>query len=240
MMDNGDIDDILEGGAPHEVDPAVLSRVSASMMASMEPVRPLPPVWMIASWLLMMSLALSVAFASVLGLDGIRNLDGAEIGAIFPLLAILCWLTALQSAAQMTPGGTRWKNPLVMEPVMTNPAALLLVVCVCWLAIDALFFRDYQMGAFVPQGIPCLRAGLIVAIPAGIASWLLLRRGFAVNRTGAGLAAGTLAGIAGLVMLELHCRNFLAPHIMVWHTAVVPISALVGALVARITRGASA
>ena len=55
-----------------------------------------------------------------------------------------------------------------------------------------------------------------------------------MNRTAAGLAAGTLAGLAGLTMLEFHCANFNAMHVMVWHTAVVPVSGLVGAIVARL------
>jgi hypothetical protein len=87
------------------------------------------------------------------------------------------------------------------------------------------------MGSFVSEGIPCLRAGTIAAVPAGIGSWLVLRRGFAVRPVEAALAAGTLAGLAGLTMLELHCPNFHAMHVMVWHTAVVPVSAVAGAVI---------
>jgi hypothetical protein len=76
----------------------------------------------------------------------------------------------------------------------------------------------------------------VVAVPTGIASWLVLHRGFAVNRTAAGLSAGTLAGLAGLAMLEIHCPNFHAMHVMVWHTAVIPISGLAGALLARLLK----
>jgi hypothetical protein len=32
-------------------------------------------------------------------------------------------------------------------------------------------------------------------------------------------------------MLELHCSNFQALHVLVWHTAVVPVSAAAGAAV---------
>jgi len=31
--------------------------------------------------------------------------------------------------------------------------------------------------------------------------------------------------------LELHCPNLEAAHVLVWHVAVVPVSAVVGALV---------
>src|SRR4051812_22850045 len=43
--------------------------------------------------------------------------------------------------------------------------------------------------------------GLLHAIPAALISWLVLRRGFAVNSLAAGLAIGTLAGMAGVSML---------------------------------------
>ena len=46
------------------------------------------------------------------------------------------------------------------------------------------------------------------------------------------LVVGTLAGLAGVTMLELHCANLEAPHVMLWHTAVMPISAAAGALLA--------
>ena len=34
-----------------------------------------------------------------------------------------------------------------------------------------------------------------------------------------------------MTVLELHCVNFEALHVLVWHTAVVPVSAAAGALV---------
>jgi hypothetical protein len=229
-MKDRDIDEILDRAAkaPHQVDPALLDRVSASLGATIRPVRPLMPAAQLAAVLLLTSAGFALVFAFALGTFGIQKMDVAEIGSIFPALGIFTWLVALVCVAEMTPGGLRWK-------VVTNPVTLLLVLMLIWLAIAAIFFHDYGTDFFVPQGIPCLRAGLIVAIPAGIAAWLVLRRGFPVNRTAAGLAAGTLAGLAGLLMLELHCPNFHALHIMMWHTAVVPISALAGALLARIT-----
>jgi hypothetical protein len=230
-----EIDDILGRAASHDVDPALLGRVATAMTASLRPVRPLPSAPLLAAGLLSIAVMVAVTSAWSLGLYGIRSLGAAARGSIFPELAIFIWAAALLSVAEMTPGGLRWKNPGIMEPVMRNRGMLLLAVMVGWIALDAVVFHDYDLGAFVPQGVSCLRAGLVIAIPTGVGSWLLLRRGFAVNPAGAGLAAGTLAGLAGLLMLEMHCPNFRAPHVMVWHTAVVPISALVGAVLARIT-----
>jgi len=226
-MKDLNIDEILERAAQarHPVDPALLARVSTSIAASLRPVRPLASASTLAWVLLALTTAIAVVSALALGPLGIQKLSGAEIGTIFPVLGIFTWLAAQVCVAEMTPGS-----------VISNPAMRLLTLLVIWLAVDAIFFHDYGMNLFLPQGIPCLRAGLIVAMPTGIAAWLVLRRGFAVDRSAAGLSAGTLAGLAGLIMLEIHCPNFHAMHVMVWHTAVVPLSALAGFIVARIPK----
>jgi hypothetical protein len=100
------------------------------------------------------------------------------------------------------------------------------------MGVFAVVFRDYHITHFVSTGIACLVAGLAHAIPVALLSWLLLRRGFAVNPVTAGAVAGTLAGLAGVTMLELHCPNFQVLHVLVWHIAVIPVSAAVGALIA--------
>jgi len=50
----------------------------------------------------------------------------------------------------------------------------------------------------------------------------------------AGLAAGTLSGLTGLTMLELHCPNLKAIHVMVWHVAVVIVSGILGFAIGRL------
>jgi len=67
-----------------------------------------------------------------------------------------------------------------------------------------------------------------VALPAALVSTWILRRGLVLDWVTAGLAAGVLSGLAGLGMLELHCPYLNAIHAMVWHVAVVLISAMAG------------
>jgi hypothetical protein len=129
-------------------------------------------------------------------------------------------------AGEMIPGSRR----------RVAPGFLLGAGSLALLAVFAVLFRDYRTERFVSQGVACLTAGLLHAVPAALASWLLLRRGFAVNSIAAAVAAGTLAGLAGVAMLELHCANFEAPHVMLWHTAVMPLCAAAGALLARAAR----
>ncbi len=225
-MSERDIDDILRqaASAPHDVDPALLERIAGSIRSSLAPVRPLPPAWLLVSGLCLITAAVALGGASRLGLYGIHKLSASEIAIVFPALAIFTWIAAVLTVGQMTPGSRRRLSP----PLLLIAGSLALV------AIFASLFHDYQIAdRFLPQGMACLIAGLVHAIPAGLAVWLLLRRGFAVNPVAAGLAAGTLASLAGVTMLELHCANLEAFHVMLWHTAVIPLSALSGALLSR-------
>jgi hypothetical protein len=223
-----EIDEILKQAAqaPHDVDPALLDRIAGSIGPSLAPVRPLPPAWVLACGLVLISVAVALAGAARLGLYGIQKLSVLEYALIFPVLGILICLAATAFVGEMIPGSRR----------RVAPGFLLGAGSLALLAVFAVLFRDYHTERFVSQGVACLTAGLLHAVPAALAGWLLLRRGFAVNSVAAAVAAGTLAGLAGVTMLELHCANFEAPHVMLWHTAVIPVCAAAGALLARVTR----
>jgi len=137
-------------------------------------------------------------------------------------VSILMWFAAIEFVGEMIPGSLR----------RVTPKALFGAGGVALLAVFALLFRDYHTDHFVSSGIACLITGFLHAVPTGLAIWFLLRRGFAVNSVAAGLVGGILAGLAGVTILELHCVNFQALHILVWHTAVVPVSGASGAFLA--------
>lgn len=220
-MRDREIDAILEqaAGTPHDVDPALLDRIANSVGRSFAAVRPVRPAWVLGTGLILICAAAAVAFAALVGFYGVRKLSGWERALVFPVLAILVWLAATTRVAEVTPGSRR----------RVSPDSLLAIVTLALLAVFSVLFHDYHTHQFL-GGVACLKAGLVDAIPASIASWLLVRRGFAVNSVASGLVAGTLAGLAGVVMLELHCPNFEALHVLFWHTAVVPSAAVAGAL----------
>ena len=227
-MKDREIDEILKQAAqaPHDVDPALLDRVARSIGSSMRPVRPLPPPWVLAGGLVLICTAVALAGAARSGFYGIQKLSVLERALIFPALGILIWLAASTCVSEMIPGSRR----------RVAPGVLLWAGSLALLAIFAVLFHNYRTDHFLSQGVVCLTAGLLHAIPAALASWWLLRRGFAVNAVAAGLVAGTLAGLAGVTMLELHCANLQAPHVMLWHTEVMPVSAVAGALLAWLLR----
>ena len=80
-MSDRDIDDMLRdaAGAKHDIDPALLDRISKSLGAGLRPVRPLPPSWLLAIGLVLICAIVAIAGAMRLGAYGIHKLSGVEI-----------------------------------------------------------------------------------------------------------------------------------------------------------------
>jgi hypothetical protein len=220
---DGEIDELLKSAAGRdtEVEAALLRRVADSIQSSMEPVRPLPKTWELVSGVVLACAAVALAGAARAGFDGFAKMDLLERVVIFVTLGILTWVAGTVFVHEMIPGSRR----------RMSAGGLLGLGCAVLIAMFALLFHDYHVEEFVPVGFNCLVAGVLHAIPAGLLSWFVLRRGFAVNPVSSGLVAGMVAGLAGVGLLELHCPNFQTLHLLVWHTAVLVVSGALGVCV---------
>lgn len=220
-MKDDEVEEMLDEAAhaPHSVPAAVLERIVGSVGASLEPVRPLLPAPVLSGALVLVVAAIAVLGGLRTGLQGVELLSAAQRLLIFGALLLLTSLVAARTVREWVPGSAA----RVAGPAVVAGVALVL------LAVFALVFHDYRATQFVPAGLRCLVAGTLhAAVAAPLIGWLL-RRGYAVHAVSAGLVAGGLAGLAGVSLLELHCPNFEAPHVLVWHVLVVPLSAAVGA-----------
>jgi hypothetical protein len=216
-----DMDQILAETARHAMPPdegrAAIERVRNLLLKDLHPVQPLAPLWVFTLALVALFIVVGFGTASVLGLHGLHALSPAQRAFIFTTLLAAAWLAALGSAREMRPGaGTR-----------LGPLALVLASATFPL-LFSLIFHGYSTLNFIHEGIPCLVAGTAVAIPTGLVIAFILRRGFVMNWAATGIAAGALAGVTGLAMLELHCPTLKAIHVMVWHVAVVVLSGILG------------
>jgi hypothetical protein len=222
------IDDVLKTAAPapNALNPEMLRQIAESMKPTLGPLRPLPPNWVMSWGLVVICAAVAVAGAALKGFYGIEKMDALERALIFSVLLALAWAAASGLVQEMIPGSRR----------IVSSGTLLLIVTAGMAGLFALLFRDYQTTHFFSAGIACLVTGLLFALLAAVPAWLVLRRGFAVNPVSAGMAAGTLSCFAGLGMLELHCPNFQAAHVLVWHVAVIPCSAAIAMLAVWIWR----
>jgi Negative regulator of sigma F len=220
-MKPDDMDRIIEQAAgriaAHEEDSRVVESVESVLLKDLRPVRPLAPVWSFSALLVGLFAFLAILSGSILGLHGIRVLSPSQIAWIFSALLGTGMMAAIASAREMRPAsGVRFGY---FVPIIAN--ALFLIVF-------AALLTGYGMQNFVAEGIPCLVAGLSVSLPTAVAIALILRRGFILDWKKAGTVAGTLAGLAGLGMLELHCANLKAIHVIAWHVAVVVMSGSAG------------
>lgn len=202
-----------------ELDEALRDRIRASIPSPLPPVRPLPATWILTSALVLVCAVVGVAGAARAGFYGIERLGLWGALPVLAALGLLAWLAGEKLMAEMIPGSI---HRLGSGALLASASAVLL-------AVFGLSFTDYHTERFLSAGLTCLLTGLLHAVPAAVLVCLLLRRGFAANPISAGLVGGALAGLAGVTMLELHCANFEALHVLVWHTAVVPVSAVAGA-----------
>lgn len=216
-----DIDRILVEAArtplPPDAGRTAMDRVKSALLTDLHPVRPVASPWLFTLTFVVLFAAAATAAAILLGPHGIRVLSPEQRLLIFPALLASAWLAAIACVREMRPAA---------GPPLGAPA--LVVVLLGFPALFALLLRTYSLLGFVAEGVPCLVAGMTVSIPTGIVMAFILRRGFVLRWSAASIAAGTLSGLSGLGMLELHCPNLKAIHVMVWHVAVVLTSALLG------------
>jgi hypothetical protein len=226
-----DIDQALASAtpAPGELNQALRTRIAASVPSPLQPVRSLPRTWVLTSGLVLICAAVGVAGAARAGFYGIEKLGLWAALPILAVLGLLAWLAGEKLVAEMIPGRAH----------RLSSGALLVIVSAVLLGVFAFSFTDYHTDHFLSAGLTCLATGLLHAVPAAVLVCVLLRRGFAVSSISAGFVGGALAGLAGVTMLELHCANFEALHVLVWHTAVVPVSAAAGAAVGWLTTAGS-
>lgn len=211
--------------AEYTVDTAVLDRIRTSVLSSVTPVRPLAPVAVFALAFVIIFGGIALAGALRFGIYGLPVLSIVQRIAIFSVLLALAVMAAFTVARSMRPG--------------TQVLAGGVVFAISFVAEEAVFlsvFHDYSLGHFLQWGTGCLRSGLLCAIPAAFLVWLLVRRGYIVAPVSTGLAMGSLAGMAGLTALELHCPILTIPHVAIWHAGVVVVSASVGALIGWLAR----
>lgn len=200
-------------------DAARLAQIRALLGAAPPPVRPLPSNAVLMLACVAVLAALAVLLATPFGFYGLHRLTPAAAAVDYGVLVLLAFVLAGGVVAQMIPG-----SRLILPPAA---AALLSIALLATTA--SLLFPDFTTREFVRRGLPCLRLGLLCALPGAALVALLLRRGFVTHARQAALAGGALSGLLGVCVLALHCPILNASHIVVWHVGVIAVTSLAGA-----------
>jgi hypothetical protein len=190
------------------------------MIADYGPVRPIVPRSYVFA-------ALVSIFVCAVGF-GIHRLGAFAIMAMSPLqssvilgtLAVCTGLLASSLTQQMVPG----------RRFRISPRLLPVGVMAALAAVIAVMFEFQGEPDFWAGNWDCLKAGIPQGVLAAVPFCLVLRRGAILSPAMTGAATGLLAGLVGTSVLEIHCPNLHAGHILVSHLGVAVLGAAVGIL----------
>lgn len=198
--------------------PDRLLQIARSLQQDLRPVRPL---WATHYFLCAFGaiFVLIVAFAAYrTGPFAISVMTPIQAGAILSALAASAGLLAYSLVHQMVPGSRHRLNQEILAPW----------VIVTLLLIVAGLFQFEDERNFWRTGWACLKAGTSFALLATAPFLLLLRRGAILSPRITGATAGLLAGLVGMSVLELHCTDLNAAHLLTWHLGVAVLGAITG------------
>jgi hypothetical protein len=195
-----------------------LKQIQAAINEGLRPVRPLASSRVYLLAFMLISVAVVAIGSSLLGINGWDALRSIQRITVFTTLTASAFLLAISVVRQMAPGGKHSISPSLLPIGILTP--LILVV--------AVVFQVRHESAFVPDGLACLRTGLTYSIPAALLFWVLLSRGAVLYPKLTGAAAGGLAGLIGLSVLEVKCSNLNVYHILLWHWGVILLCSVGG------------
>ncbi len=220
---------VLQERQPIEMPSAQrLQQIESALLRDLKPVQPILPGYVFLAFLSALFVATVAIGSLALGVAGWSTLSAAQRTVVFAVSAAGGTLLAVSMARQMFPGSRH----------AMSPARLLIAVLAVLTIVEVALFRPQHELAFVSDGLMCLRIGVSYAIPAGLVSWLILRRGAMLSPMLTGATAGTFAGLIGVTVLEVYCPNLNLFHILVWHFGVILLSTLAGLIIGVAARQA--
>jgi len=210
-----------EAGAT--VPPELQSKITASMLDTLKPVKPLTCAWKLTIGFLLIFGAITGAFVMVSGMQGMAGAGVVSFSALLGVIGVAVVLLSISLTREMAPGTPRLLSPARLFITLFMSIFLVVAFFFSWEAGDRLLSRSWH----------CFLRGALLSIPAAILILLLLRRGAALSMSVVGAGAGLLAGLAGMTVLHFGCTIHTAPHIMVSHFGIAIAGALLGFLLGR-------
>jgi hypothetical protein len=217
------------------VDPATsatLRQIAECLAANLRPVRPMAAKRYSFGALVGIFISFVAIGGHRMGAFAIAVMTPLQIAAILGVLAIATGLVAYSLVNQMVPG-SRHRIP---------PMLLLVGIAIMLTITIAVLFQFQHERHFWIKCWACIQAGTPIGILAAVPFGLVLRRGAILSPGATGAATGLLAGLVGTSVLEIHCPNLDAWHILVSHLGVAILCAMLGfftGLTAEVTGGRS-
>ncbi len=201
--------------------PEVLRQIERGIIADLHPVRPLAPARYLFAVFVGIFMSIVALGVYRMGAFAIAVMSPLQASAILGALAASAGLLAYSLIQQMVPGSRHHIPPRWLAAGIVVSLAFAIAV----------LFQFHHDRNFWTNGWACLRAGTPIGIIAAIPIWLVLRRGAILSPGMTGTATGLFAGLVGTSVLEIHCPNVDAWHILVAHLGVSVLCALAGLVV---------
>ena len=188
------------------------------------PVQPMPSRGRFIAIAFSLPILAGAVVAMLNGGAGWKQMPG-ESAVLFSLLSVF-------GLAALATGFYRQFKPGAREPIDGRGA--LAVLLAGFIAFATVEF-GWHPGGDLLGAWRCLRMGMLVALAASFPLLVWARKGYAVNPGSASFWTGTLASMAGLIALGLHCQNLEMSHQLMGHaTAIVVSSCLVSWMARRL------
>ncbi len=198
--------------------PATLRQIAEGMAANLRPVRPMAPKRYFFGALVGIFISFVAIGVYRMGAFAIAVMTPLETAAMLSALAIATGLLAYSLVNQMVPGSLHRIPPML----------LLVGIAITLTITIAVLFQFQHERHFWLKCWGCIRAGTPIGILAAAPFWLVLHRGAILSPGMTGAATGLLAGLVSASVLEIHCPNLDAWHILASHLGVAIVCALVG------------
>ena len=201
--------------------PATLQQIAQGIATNLRPVSPVAPAGYFFAAFSGIAASIVALFVYRMGALAIAVMTPLEAIATLTALAVSTGLVAYSLAHQMIPGSRHRISPRLL-PV--GIGVLLTIVI-------ALLFQFQHGQNFWGHAWPCIRVGAPIGVLAAVPFWMILRRGAILSPGMTGATTGLLAGLVGTSVLEIHCPNLDAWHILISHLGVAMLCALAGLVV---------
>jgi hypothetical protein len=201
--------------------PATLHQIADGIATGLRPVHPVAPARYFFGAFVGIFVSIVALGVYRMGAFAIAVMTPRQTAAILSVLAISTGLLTYSLVNQMVPGSHHRISPRLLPVGIT--ISLMIVIAVLF---QFQHERDFWGNAWV-----CIRAGAPIGVLAALPFWLILRRGAILSPGMTGAATGLLAGLVGTSVLEIHCPNLDAWHILVSHLGVAMLCALAGLVI---------
>jgi len=175
------------------------------------------------------ALTLSVVWPIVIvAVWGLRHDAGDIFGFLAGQSALWMALLVVSAAASVARGRRGLGAPIAaIELAVIGAPAVFLPLALVWLPEGA---GDFAGIGTLKQLGACVGLGLLVLLPMLAVSTWALRRAFPSGAIWRGGALGAACGLAGAIVLTLHCGITIGGHIALAHGGPIVLAALFGTL----------